>query len=82
MALSDYERRVLDEIEAELRLRPGRKWRPGRTLLLLAVCVIIAAGLMTLAALVFPAGADVGMAAVVGVVLGCLIATFWRRRRR
>lgn len=82
MALSDYERRILDEIEAELRLRPARSRRMRRAVVVIAAGVIIAGGLMTLAALVLPAGLDVAVAGVVGVALGYLVAITWLRHRR
>lgn len=82
MALSDYERRILDEIEAELRLRPARSRRMRRAVVLIAASVIVAGALMTLAALALPAGLDVAVAGVVGVALGYLVAMTWRRHRR
>jgi Flp pilus assembly protein TadB len=80
MALSDYERRVLDEIEAELRLQPARRWHLGRTVVLLAACVLVAAGVITLAAIVLPSAFAVAVASALGVAVGYLIGILWRRR--
>ena len=80
MALSDYERRVLDEIEAELHLRPVHSWRLGRTIALLVFCSLVAAGLIVLAVLVLPPAFAAVVASLFGVAVGYIGGTTLRRR--
>lgn len=82
MALSDYERRVLDEIEAELHLRPVHAWRLGRTIALLVLCSLAAAGLIVLAVFVLPPAFAAVVASLFGVAVGYIGGITLRRRPR
>jgi hypothetical protein len=81
MSLSDYERRVLEEIEAELQIRPPRRWRLGRALALLIFCPLVAAGLIVLSVLALPPAFVAVTAAVLGAAVGWVGGLTWRRRR-
>jgi hypothetical protein len=82
VALSDYERRVLDEIEAELHLRPAHPWRLGRTIALLVLCSLVAAGLIVLAVLALSPPFVAVVASMLGVAVGYVGGITWRRRPR
>jgi hypothetical protein len=82
MALSDYERRVLDEIEAELGLRPSHRWPLGVTLALLGFCALVAAGLIVLTVLALPPAFAAVMSALFGAAVGYLCGVAWRRRHQ
>lgn len=81
MALSDYERRVLDEIETELRVTAARRWRLSRVLLVVGTCVVLAAGLTAVAIIVLPAGISAVVACVAGALAGYGLALAWWRHR-
>jgi Flp pilus assembly protein TadB len=81
MALSDYERRVLEEIEAELQIRRPRRWRLGRVVALPVLCTLVAAGLIVLAVLALPPAFVAVTAAVLGAVVGYVGGLTWRRQR-
>ncbi len=80
MALSEYERRVLDEIEAELRVRPHRRCPLGAAIALLVFSAVVAAGLIVLAVLALPPVPAVVMASLFGVAVGYLCGFTWCRR--
>jgi hypothetical protein len=80
MALSDYERRVLDEFEAELGLRPGHRYSLGVTIALLCLSALVAAGLIVLAVLALPPAFAAVMASLFGAAVGYLGGISWRRR--
>ena len=85
MALSEYEQRVLEEIEYELAAadhnRLNRKKSRRRIRAIVALVLVIAA-LITLSALgLLPAVAGTAAAAVVGAVLGAVTTKFWLQRR-
>jgi Flp pilus assembly protein TadB len=80
MALSDYERRVLDEIEAALQIRPPRRWRLRRAVALVVLCALLAVGLIVLAVLALPPAFVAVTAGVLGAAVGCVAGLTWRRQ--
>jgi tetrahydromethanopterin S-methyltransferase subunit E len=82
MALSEYERRVLDEIEAELRVRPEHRCPLGAVVGLLVFSALVAAGLIVLAVLALPPAPAAVMASLFGVAVGYLGGVTWCRRHR
>jgi hypothetical protein len=81
MALSEYERRVLDEIEAELAVRPGHRRPLAAVLALLIFSALVAAGLIVLAVLALPPTPTVVVASLFGVAVGYLGGFTWSRGR-
>jgi putative flippase GtrA len=82
MALSEYERRVLDEIEAELGVRPDRRCPLAAVVALLIFSALVAAGLTVLAVLALPPAPAAVMASLFGVAVGYLCGFTWCRRHR
>lgn len=85
MALSDYERRVLDEIESELSHAPRRRWAAVReSAYAMRWAMLIAAGLVGLviglAFVVLPIAA-ISLALACGTVAGFFLGSSWRRCR-
>jgi hypothetical protein len=85
MALSDYERRVLDEIETELgELHSSRLRRLRAAAIALWVTVLwvlLAIAGVVVSALLAPAGFAVPVAAGCGAVAGMAVGRRGRRRR-
>jgi tetrahydromethanopterin S-methyltransferase subunit E len=82
MALSEYERRVLDEIEAELGVGPQHRWSVGATVALLICSALVAAGLIVLAVLALPPVPAAVLASLFGVAVGYLGGLTWCRRHQ
>ena len=80
MALSDYERRVLAEIEVELRAEivPRRRLR---SVLVIVACLLVVGGCAALCGLLLPAPAAAGVCAAIGLATGFLVALDRERHR-
>ena len=80
MALSDYERRVLAEIEVELRaeIAPRRRLR---SVLVIVACLLVVGGCAVLCGLLLPAPAAAGVCAAAGLAAGFLVALDRERHR-
>lgn len=85
MALSDYERRVLDEIESEFSHAPRRRWATVRqSAYALRWAGLLAAALVGLAvgvSFVIPAVASLILALGCGLGAGFVLGSSWRRCR-
>ncbi|HJQ43101.1 MAG TPA: DUF3040 domain-containing protein [Jatrophihabitantaceae bacterium] len=85
MALSEYEQRVLEEIEYELAAADHNRLtrrKAKRRIRAIVALVLVVAGLITLAALgLVPGVAATAAAAVVGAVVGAVTTKFWLQRR-
>jgi hypothetical protein len=88
MPLSEHERRVLAELEAELgQLNVARHRRRSviaRVVVIVIPLAVLAAGLVVLAVVTLPAAGAAAVAGVLGVVAGAMATTVllrWRRRR-
>jgi hypothetical protein len=82
MPLSEYERRVLNEIESDLAAEDGahrllHRWR----VLVGLVAGLLVAGTVgvVVGAAALPVGLGIAFALVVGVALGAAGCTLWRR---
>jgi VIT1/CCC1 family predicted Fe2+/Mn2+ transporter len=87
MALSDYERRVLDEIESELAdLHSPRLVRLGGALkanLWMILALLLAAATVVVAAVFAPAPLAAPAGLLAGVLAGFAVSSrLWRRRGR
>jgi hypothetical protein len=85
MALSDYERRVLDEIESELSHAPRRRWSAAREACFAMRWAILAAaalvGLVVGLAFVILPTAAISVALACGCMAGFVLGYSWRRCR-
>lgn len=90
MTLSDYERRVLQEIESELTRSRRRFWSrlwgtlrgALRRTRWLALVVALGAAVITVAAVLLPDGFSAGASAAVGIGVGFAVRDLWTRRPR
>lgn len=75
MALSDYERRVLAEIEVELRCTStSGRLRRARPIVVIAACVVVVAGIAAMGSLLLPAAAAAGLSSLAGLLAGFVLA--------
>lgn len=75
MALSDYERRVLAEIEVELRCTStSGRLRRARPIVVIVACLLVVAGIAVMGSLLLPAAAAAGLSSLAGVLAGFVIA--------
>lgn len=82
MALSDYERRVLEEIETELRcIGPSPRRRRLWLATALTACIVLVAGVTTVAALFLPAAGAAATGSAIGLAVGFLFAMGQYRHR-
>jgi hypothetical protein len=82
VALSDYERRVLEEIETELRwIGPSQRRRRMRLAAALAGCLFLVAAVATVAVLFLPPAAVAATVGVVGLAAGFLFSVDLNRHR-
>lgn len=81
MALSDYERRVLAEIEVELGDALSPRRGRVRAIAVLACCLLGLAGVTALCALLLPAAAAAGLCSAGGVVVGFTVCLLRERHR-
>jgi hypothetical protein len=81
VALSDYERRVLAEIEVELgdALSPAR--RRFRLIAIVLCCVLALAAIATACALWLPAAAAAGLCSGAGLAGGLALGVGYERHR-
>jgi hypothetical protein len=83
VALSDYERRVLAEIEVELGGLAPSKRRGRLGLIAILVCALVPlAGIGALCALFLPAAAGVGVCAAAGALVGAAVMLIYHRIHR
>lgn len=82
MALSDYERRVLAEIEVQLSCTSVLPRRPrARTVVVLTLCLAVVAGIAALGSLLLPVAAAVGLSSLAGLLAGYILAVERERWR-
>lgn len=75
MALSDYERRVLAEIEVELRCTStSSRLRRARPFIIIAACLVAVAGIAAMGSVLLPAAAAAGLASLAGLLAGFVLA--------
>ena len=75
MALSDYERRVLADIEVHLNCTPVSLRRPRpRTVVVLTLCLAVVAGIAALGSLLLPVAAAVSLSSLAGLFAGYILA--------
>jgi hypothetical protein len=85
MALSDYERRVLDEIESELSHAPRRRWAAIRESVYamrwaMLVAIALVGLVVGLSFVILPVVA-ISLALAGGTVAGFFLGSSWRRCR-
>jgi hypothetical protein len=82
VALSDYERRVLAEIEVELRCAStSARFRRARPIVVIAACVVVVAGIAVVGSLLLPAAAAAGLSSLAGLLAGFVLAVERERAR-
>jgi hypothetical protein len=81
VALSDYERRVLAEIEVELSDALAPRRRRLRLVVMLVCCGLALAGVATVCALWLPAAAAAGLCSAAGLAGGLALGIGYERRR-
>jgi hypothetical protein len=82
VALSDYERRVLAEIEVELRCTStSGRFRRARPIVVIAACVVVVAGIAAMGSLLLPAAAAAGLSSLAGLLAGFVLAVERERAR-
>lgn len=82
MALSDYERRVLEEIETELRyIVPSPRRRRIRLVAVILGSLLVLAGVAAVTALFLPSSATAAACSAVGLAVGIVFALDQQRHR-
>jgi hypothetical protein len=82
VALSDYERRVLEEIETELRcVLPSARRRRTRLAAAVLTGLLVLAAVAATSALFLPAPATAAACTAVGSAVGAGFALYWQRHR-
>ncbi|HEU5008692.1 MAG TPA: hypothetical protein VFT67_17095 [Jatrophihabitantaceae bacterium] len=82
MALSDYERRVLAEIEVELRCTStSTRLRRARPIVIIAACLVVVAGIAAMGSLLLPSAAAAGLSSLAGLLAGFVVAVERERAR-
>jgi hypothetical protein len=82
VALSDYERRVLEEIETELScIVPSPRRRRIRLGAVVLASLLVLAGIAAVAALFLPPSATAAACTAVGLAVGIGFAFDWQRHR-